>query len=581
MFKLIKNKSFKNLIIFDLIYQISIIILLTPFGKEFFSIIYKFTKEGFFSIESINSFILSPIKIITILVLLLIFSFIKLFEISGFIFTINQIRIKNTVSTIEILNNAYKYIKIKIKNFQNFLIILPLLVSIPITSFSHKKFILPSFIYEYIISLKFVPLLFFIFTIIKFILCIKLIFLFHIFFLENKTFFESIVSSFKIIRKKFFKSFKVMTIIFIKSIIIECVKIAVLFLIIFIFYNQNEKKNLSNIIIIIYFCIGTTIKIFANILSNFIIFNGISKFYFKFNKENINNKVYKNNKIKLKISLSLIFLILIASFNKYKNSVKEINFLHNLQNLKPTITAHRGSTKNVPENTMQSINEAISLKADFAEIDVHLTKDNIVVLSHDNNIKRLTGQKGRINNLTFKELKEKKIIYKNKKYDFIDLKTVLENVENKIKLNIELKPVNGNEKILAKKVLEIIGNRNDKVIISSLSIKALKEVKNINYNISTGLILAVAYGDFYKIPFVDFFCIEEQFASTENIQKIKKNNKLIYVWTTNDKQNIKDFCQKGINGIITDEVETSKKIIDNIDLNFNKLIFEKILTLIN
>ena len=41
--------------------------------------------------------------------------------------------------------------------------------------------------------------------------------------------------------------------------------------------------------------------------------------------------------------------------------------------------AHRGSTKNSFENTLEAVNEAIENEAEFVEIDVVLTKDNVVV----------------------------------------------------------------------------------------------------------------------------------------------------------------------------------------------------------
>jgi len=513
---LIKDKSFKNLILFDFLYQLSFILILMPFGKEIFSILYRFTKEGFFSIDNVKNFVISPIKLTSILILILIFSSLRLFEISGFIFTINQMRINNDVSTIEIFNNSYKFIKLKAKKLKNILIFLPIIFGIPISSLSHKKFILPSFITEYVFSMKFGILIYLILFFIKFVLSVKLIFVLNVYLLENKNFFESVSISFNRIRKKFFKGLKVIFII-----------------------------------------------------------------YISFDTKDITNKVYKSNKIGLKFSITLIFLILFSSVSKYRNSIEEINFYHSLKSLKPIVMAHRGATEDEAENTMESINKAIELKAEFAEIDVHLTKDNVVVLCHDNNIKRLTNQKGKISDLTFNQLKSKPILYNKKKFNFVDLKTVLKRTSGKIKLNIELKPVNGNEKKLVKEVSKLIEDKNHEVIISSLSTKALKEMKNIRPDISTGLILAVAYGNFYNIPYIDFFCIEEQVATTENIRKIKQKNKLVYVWTVNNKDSIKSLCKKGINGIITDEVKMSKKIIEKTDFNFNELILYKILNLLN
>lgn len=55
------------------------------------------------------------------------------------------------------------------------------------------------------------------------------------------------------------------------------------------------------------------------------------------------------------------------------------------------ITAHRGSSKHAPENTMAAIEEAIGEMADYSEIDVQLSKDGVPVVCHDLNLSRVAG----------------------------------------------------------------------------------------------------------------------------------------------------------------------------------------------
>ena len=49
------------------------------------------------------------------------------------------------------------------------------------------------------------------------------------------------------------------------------------------------------------------------------------------------------------------------------------------------ITAHRGSSKHAPENTMAAIKAAIDEMADYSEIDVQLSEDGVPVVCHDLN----------------------------------------------------------------------------------------------------------------------------------------------------------------------------------------------------
>ncbi|WP_455092732.1 glycerophosphodiester phosphodiesterase family protein [Parvimonas micra] len=585
MFKLLRKKSFKNLLIFDLLYQLAFIVILLPFAKEFFSYILKLTKFGFFYIESPSIFAKSPTKIWSILIIIFSFSIVKLFEVSGFIFTTNQIRLGNEVSILEIFNNSYKLVKSKIKKIQNYLILILVSINIPISTSIHKGIKIPNFITEYILNSTTGIVLFTIIIILAIIFSIILLFVYHIFFLENKNFIESIKISFKRIKQNIFKSIKVLLIIGIKNLLIQIVKFIFLFVIILIFYMQTSNKTLSNIGIIAYLSIATILKIFTNVLSNTVTFYDLSKFYFKTSTNvEFSNIVYPTNKIKLKMSLVIIFLIFAGIFSKYRNSNEEIKFYHTFRNLKPDIMAHRGSTKNSAENTLESINEAIQNEAEFAEIDVVLTKDNVVVLSHDHNLKRLTGKKVNIEDLTFEELKNYKIIDKknSKEYNFVDLQTVLEKTSGKIKLNIELKPFKNNEKNLAKEVTKLIKDKPYDVIVSSLSPKALKEVKDIEPNIPTGLILAFSYGNFYNMKFVDFFCIEKEIVTNEMIRKIQKNGKRVYIWTANTHEDITKAYSSGADGIITDEVTLSKEILEleKNNFNFEQLIINKIISLI-
>ena len=49
----------------------------------------------------------------------------------------------------------------------------------------------------------------------------------------------------------------------------------------------------------------------------------------------------------------------------------------------PKIIAHRGASFDAPENTLASVNLAWSQNIDFVEVDVKLTKDNVLVVFHD------------------------------------------------------------------------------------------------------------------------------------------------------------------------------------------------------
>jgi glycerophosphoryl diester phosphodiesterase len=56
-----------------------------------------------------------------------------------------------------------------------------------------------------------------------------------------------------------------------------------------------------------------------------------------------------------------------------------------------TVCAHRGASAHAPENTLASIREAARAGADLVEVDVHRTKDGVVVAMHDTTLSRTTN----------------------------------------------------------------------------------------------------------------------------------------------------------------------------------------------
>jgi len=71
--------------------------------------------------------------------------------------------------------------------------------------------------------------------------------------------------------------------------------------------------------------------------------------------------------------------------------------------------AHRGASYYAPENSLAAIKLAWELGADGAECDIQLTKDNQIVLWHDGNTERLTGQKLEVAKTDYSDLSKLEI----------------------------------------------------------------------------------------------------------------------------------------------------------------------------
>ena len=66
--------------------------------------------------------------------------------------------------------------------------------------------------------------------------------------------------------------------------------------------------------------------------------------------------------------------------------------------------AHRGASSYAPENTMSAFRLGLAMGANGIETDVQRTKDGILVLFHDDTLKRVIGVEGKIQDYTYEEL---------------------------------------------------------------------------------------------------------------------------------------------------------------------------------
>lgn len=72
---------------------------------------------------------------------------------------------------------------------------------------------------------------------------------------------------------------------------------------------------------------------------------------------------------------------------------------------KVVVIAHRAAHEDAPENSIPAIQKAIDLGVDYVELDVRTSKDGVLVLMHDSSVDRTTNGKGKVEQLSFVQLK--------------------------------------------------------------------------------------------------------------------------------------------------------------------------------
>lgn len=167
------------------------------------------------------------------------------------------------------------------------------------------------------------------------------------------------------------------------------------------------------------------------------------------------------------------------------------------------IFAHRGLSGFYPENTMLSFKKCINLDLYGIELDVQKTKDNHLVVIHDEKVDRTFNSTGYVKNMTLKELKSLNSSFNgyenNPECKIPTLKEVLILFKpTKFIINIELKNNKINYKNLEEDVVNLIKElkMERRVIISSFKMKSVKKIKKICPKLKTAYLISEK---FYKL----------------------------------------------------------------------------------
>ena len=224
------------------------------------------------------------------------------------------------------------------------------------------------------------------------------------------------------------------------------------------------------------------------------------------------------------------------------------------------IIGHRGARGHVAENTLESIQKALDLNVDGVEIDVYQCSSGEIMVFHDEKLNRLTKHNGLIGETTFEELNN---ILVDKKYQIPTLEQVLDLIDSKILLNIELKGENTAIPTAAilKGYLQSSQFDKKKLIVSSKNWKELTLFKNQNTNIPIGVLshynifLDKELNDIIKKSReLNAIAIHPKFSilNKKAVDRMHSSGFLVYSWTINKPKDIKRAIQWGVDGIITD-----------------------------
>ena len=233
---------------------------------------------------------------------------------------------------------------------------------------------------------------------------------------------------------------------------------------------------------------------------------------------------------------------------------------------------HRGAPLLAPENTLLSFHHAIDNQLDGIELDIQLTKDDYLIVYHDEYI-HYNNSKVKINSLTLQQINT--IDVKN---DFDELtfqkiptlEEVFSILPENIILNIEIKSYGQNyfNAQLVKILLDMINRYsiNNQIIISSFNPFIIKYIKKLNKTISTALIWNSKSYYNYKILLryskPDAFHVNIKDIDAKMINWLNAKNINVYTYTVNFVEELAKAKQYNLNGIFTDNPKIKNNVLN-------------------
>lgn len=243
------------------------------------------------------------------------------------------------------------------------------------------------------------------------------------------------------------------------------------------------------------------------------------------------------------------------------------------------VHGHRGARAIYPENTIAGFQYAIDVGADALELDVAVTLDNVVVVSHDPHINPLLctgpGPGAAIYGMTLAELRE---------YDCGSLKNprfpmqrtapgaripTLEEVlrlagQGSFQFDIEIKSFPEHPEwspapeAFAKAVLHIIREQNlgRRVVVQSFDFRVLRAMKRLAPEIRLAALWEHDAGPFVstvRSAGAEIASPQFQFITPEEVLSAHSAGIDVVPWTVNTPEDWRRLIEAGVDGIITDD----------------------------
>ena len=566
-------KNWTTLLLFEVLYKIISYSILYTVVKDALSVILKLLDVSYLGTENFSLLFKNPLAMLFLLLVLILAVFFVFFEIVALYLYCEFGWRKEKVSVTHLLRHTFycckQFFSVPNLLFLLCFILTTILAIFPFSPYLMKWLHVPEFIEEFIYQNRTLTVVYFAAVFVLNVAYFLILFVLMFAILEEKRTKEALRESIQLLKTSKFKILLQVlgTFVVVALLTAGTLCLASLSLVAYTKLSTTPSEAASQF----KFYFSKAAPAAGIVVSSFAatwLFSVIIILFHNYKREvrpnsSLQEKYRTLDTVKgLSTVVCVIIVVLLFSESEFGKSA----IYPNDTNI--SIIAHRGGAAVGPENTIAALNAAITMRVETAEIDVQQLKDGSIVLLHDSNFRRTTGQDKDVWEVDGAEVKNYdagSLFSKDFKNEPVPtLAEALRTAKGHIHLMIEIK-LSGHEQNLVKQVLEQVEEYDmmDECSIASLSLEVLKETKQINPKIKTVYITPMLLSDQYNIDYVDSYSIETTAMTKEMVLRMQQQNKKVYGWTANSAETVEKTLRCHVDGVVTDHPMQARYYILN------------------
>ena len=234
------------------------------------------------------------------------------------------------------------------------------------------------------------------------------------------------------------------------------------------------------------------------------------------------------------------------------------------------VWAHRGASGYAPENTIPAFELALEQGADAFELDVQLTRDDEVVVIHDETLERTTDGHGWVADHSLEDLRRLDAGHGHDKFAGTRIPTLAEVFElvrdGDTMVNVELKNSRMAYKGLEERVLDLIARfgLGSRVVLSSFNHYSLRHLVHLGApNVLGALYSEPLWKPWQYAGRLGASALHPSLAATRRkvVEKSHEHGLAVNVWTVNEPDDIRRMVGLGVDAVITNYPNLARSLI--------------------